>query len=71
MLYAAETWPVRICDVEKLERTQSRMLRWMAGANSWERRTNKSVRGLRTRIDRPGTQEGETTMVWTRRATRT
>ena len=44
MLYAAETWPVRARDVEKLERTQYRMLRWVTGANSWERRTNKSVR---------------------------
>jgi hypothetical protein len=44
MLYAAETWPVRAGDVDKLERAQMRMLRWMAGVSRWERRTNESVR---------------------------
>jgi hypothetical protein len=44
LLYGAETWPLRKEDIEKLERTQMRMLRWMAGISRSEGRTNDSIR---------------------------
>jgi hypothetical protein len=44
MLYSAETWPVRKEEMEKLERTQMRMLRWMAGVSRSERKTSDSLR---------------------------
>ena len=31
MLYSAETWALRNEETEKLERTQAKMVRWMAG----------------------------------------
>jgi hypothetical protein len=44
MLYSAETWPIRKEELEKLERTQTRMLRWMAGVKRSERKKTESLR---------------------------
>ena len=44
MLYGAETWPMTKEDVKLLERTEMRMLRWMAGVSRSERRTNQTIR---------------------------
>ena len=46
MLYGAETWPMTKETTDRLERTQMRMLRWMAGVSLKERRTSESIRQL-------------------------
>ena len=44
LLYSAETWAVRLEELRALERTQMRMLRWMAGIRMCERRKNEDLR---------------------------
>jgi exonuclease III len=44
LLYSAETWPVRKEEVEKLERTEMRMLRWMTGRKEALTRGSESIR---------------------------
>lgn len=44
LLYSAETWAVRLEEIRALERTQMRMLRWMAGIQMCERRKNEDIR---------------------------
>ena len=31
MLYGSETWPTKIEDISKMQRSEMRMLRWMTG----------------------------------------
>ena len=33
MLYGSETWPTKIEDIRKIQRSEMRMLRWMAGVS--------------------------------------
>ena len=40
LLYSAETWPVRKEEVDQLERTEMRMLRWMTGRKERNERQN-------------------------------
>jgi len=44
LLYSAETWPVRKEEVDQLERTEMRMLRWMTGRREAEERKTESIR---------------------------
>ena len=44
MTFSAETWAVNEQDIQLMERTQMRMLRWMAGVSRKEHRTNESIR---------------------------
>ena len=44
MMYGMETWPMTKETMYRLECTQMRMLRWMAGISRAERRTNASIR---------------------------
>jgi hypothetical protein len=44
LLYGVETWPMTTETLNKLEGTQMRMLRWMAGISRLEKRTNESIR---------------------------
>ena len=46
MLYGSETWPTKIEDIGKIQRSEMRMLRWMAGVNLNERKSNKCVRSM-------------------------
>ena len=44
MTFSAETWAVKKEELDRLERTQMRMLRWMAGVSRSERRRSEGVR---------------------------
>ena len=43
MLYANETWALRIEDLRRLERNEHRMLRWIAGIALKDQKTNDEV----------------------------
>ena len=46
MLYGSETWPTKIEDIRKIQRSEMRMLRWMAGVSLSERKSNECVRSM-------------------------
>ena len=48
MLYGSETWPTKIEDMRKIQRSEMRMLRWMAGVSLSERKSNECVRSMLT-----------------------
>ena len=37
MLYGSETWPTKIEDIRKIQRSEMRMLRWMTGVSLSEK----------------------------------
>ena len=46
MLYGSETWPTKIEDIRKIQRSEMRMLRWMMGVSLSERKSNECVRSI-------------------------
>ena len=46
MLYGSETWPTKIEDIRKMQRSEMRMLRWMAGVSLSENKSNECVRSM-------------------------
>ena len=38
MLYGSETWPTKVEDIRKMQRSEMRMLRWMTGVSLSERK---------------------------------
>ena len=46
MLYGSETWPTKVEDISKMQRSKIRMLRWMTGVSLSERKSNKCVRSM-------------------------
>ena len=44
MLYGSETWPTKVEDIRKIQRSEMRMLRWMAGVSLSERKSNECER---------------------------
>ena len=46
MLYGSETWPTKIEDIRKMQRSEMRMLRWMVGVSLSERKSNEWVRSM-------------------------
>ena len=44
MIYASETWAVKAADTGAIQRTEMRMLRWMAGASLRERKSSAEIR---------------------------
>ena len=46
MLYGSETWPTKIEDISKMQRSKIRMLRWMVGVSLSERQSNECVRSM-------------------------
>ena len=46
MLYDSETWPTKIEDIRKIQRSEVRMLRWIAGVSLSERKSNEYVRSM-------------------------
>ena len=46
MLYGNEIWPTKIEDIRKIQRSEMRMLRWMAGVSLSERKGNEWVRNM-------------------------
>ena len=46
MLYGSETWPTKIDDIRKMQSSEMRMLRWMAGMSLSERKSNEWVRSM-------------------------
>src|SRR5206468_4493358 len=45
MVYGSETWPVKVEDIQRLERTE-RMMRWMCGARVKDRVAPEKLRKL-------------------------
>ena len=48
MLYCSETWTTKIEDIRKIQRSEMRMLRWMAGVSLSESKSNECVRSMLT-----------------------
>ena len=46
ILYGSETWPTKIDDIRKIQRSEMRMLRWMAGVSLSESKSNECVRNM-------------------------
>ena len=46
MLYDSETWPTKIEDIRKIQRSEMRMLRWMTGVSLNESKSNECVRSM-------------------------
>ena len=46
MLYGSETWPTKIEDISKIQRSEMRMLRWMTGVSLSERKSNECMRSM-------------------------
>ena len=46
MLYDSETWPTKVGDIRKIQRSEMRMLRWMTGVSLSERKSNECVRSM-------------------------
>ena len=46
MLYGSETWPTKVEDIRKIQRSEMRMLRWMTGVSLSERKSNECVRSM-------------------------
>ena len=46
MLYGSETWPTKIEDIKKIQRSEMRMLRWMTGVSLSESKSNECVRSM-------------------------
>ena len=46
MLYGSETWPTKIEDIRKIQRSKMRMLRWMTGVSLSEKKSNECVRSM-------------------------
>ena len=46
MLYGSETWPTKVEDIRKIQRSEMRMLKWMEGASLSERKSNECVRSM-------------------------
>ena len=44
MVYGAETWPMLVENVPKLERTEKKMLRMVCRITLWDRVSNADVR---------------------------
>ena len=46
MICGSETWPTKIEDKRKMQRSEMRMLRWMTGVSLSERKSNEWVRNM-------------------------
>ena len=46
MLYGSETWPTKVEDISKIQRSEMRMLRWMTGVSFSEKKSNEWVRSM-------------------------
>ena len=46
VLYGSETWPTKIEDIRKIQRSEMRMLRWMTRVSLSERKSNEYVRSM-------------------------
>ena len=44
MVYGSETWPMKVDDMQKLERTESMMMRWMCGVSLKDRKAAVELR---------------------------
>jgi hypothetical protein len=44
MTYASETWPVKMDDINRMERNEMRMVRWMCGVKLQDRITSQELR---------------------------
>ena len=46
MLYGSETWPTKVEDIKKMQRSEMRILRWMTGVSLSESKSNECVRSM-------------------------
>src|SRR5271163_4442190 len=45
LVYASETWPMKVEDMQRLERTEKMMVRWMCGVTLKDRCRSEELRG--------------------------
>ena len=45
ILYGSETWPMKVEDVQRLERTERMMVRWMCGVRLKNRISSEELNG--------------------------
>ena len=75
MLCGSETWPTRIEDIRKMQRSEMRMLRWMTEVSLSERKSNGCMRSMlaiddigeimrRNRLRRVGHVERRDELCW-------
>src|ERR1700761_9094090 len=43
MVYGSETWATKVADVQRLERNEMMMVRWMCGASLKDRKSNQEL----------------------------
>ena len=43
LVYASEAWALKVCDVQRLERTEMMMVRWMCGVTLKDRRSSQEL----------------------------
>ena len=43
LVYGSETWPLKVGDLERLERTERSMMRWMCGVSLKDRRKSEEL----------------------------
>ena len=46
MIYGSETWPMKVEHEIKMERAESRMLRWMCGISEMDKVRNERIRAI-------------------------
>jgi len=63
MVYGSETWPMKVDHITKLERTEMRMIRWMAGVSLSERNTNAELR-RRIGVEEIGQEVRRNRLMW-------
>ena len=65
MVYGSETWPMKVEDVQRLERTERMMVRWMCGARLKNRISSEELNGQARYCEDYGDREtGSTQVVW-------
>ena len=43
-MYGSETWPMKVDDMLRLERTENGMVRWMSGVSLKDKRSSEELR---------------------------
>src|SRR5664279_5657489 len=68
MIYGSETWAMRVEDMQRLERAERMMIRWMCGVTLKDRNSNEELRERLGIVSMSDSAPGETKVIWTRGA---
>ena len=63
ILYGSETWPTKVKDIRKMQRSEMRMLKWMTGMSLSESKSNECVRNMLA-IDNIGEVKQQNRLRW-------